>query len=69
MIDSNTSFKDLLSRASTHYLILKLAFQKSLIGDSESFKDLTFPRGLDDALINKEKALKTELDKLNKGWF
>lgn len=69
MIDNNTSFKDLLSRASTHYLVLKLAFAKGLIGNSESFKDLTFPRTLDDALKNKEKALKDELNKLNSSWF
>lgn len=68
-IDNDTSFKDLLSKASTHYLILKLAFEKSLNSDAESFKDLTFPRELDDELKKKEMALKDELDKLNKSWF
>lgn len=66
---TSTSFKDLLSRASTHYLILKLAFDKGLNGNSETFEDLTFPRELDDALKYKEKSLKDELKKLNKGWF
>lgn len=51
-------------RATTHFLVLELAYKKSLIGDVDKFKDSTFPRELDSLIEGRIVALQQELRSL-----
>ncbi len=53
-------------RATTHFLILRLAYHRALQGDSIKFRDLTFPRELDELLEQRRKELEHQLLELNK---
>lgn len=66
LIDDTNLRQNLIPRATTHYLILRLAYSGTLKGESAHFKDLTFPRELDDKLEARKKQLETELENLNK---
>lgn len=65
LIDDIDLRQNLIPRATTHFLILRLAYKGALIGDSVHFKDLTFPKDLDDKLEARKKQLEKDLEKLN----
>lgn len=56
---------NLIPRASTHFLIMKLAYSRVLSGDANRYMDLTFPRDLDDLLEARKLDLENELKILN----
>lgn len=66
LIDDTELRQNLIPQATTHYLILRLAYKGALIGDAVNFKDLTFPRELDNKLEARKKQLETDLENLNK---
>lgn len=65
LIDDTELRQTLIPRATTHFLILRLAYRGALIGDAENFKDLTFPIELDDKLEARKKQLELDLANLN----
>jgi hypothetical protein len=65
LIDDTELRQTLIPRATTHFLILRLAYRGALTGDAENFKDLTFPKELDDKLEARKKQLEVELANLN----
>ncbi len=66
LIDSIELRQNLIPRASTHYLVLRLANEGMLKEDLENFKDLTFPIELDEKLEERKKQLEVELENLNR---
>lgn len=56
---------NLIPRASTHFLIMKLAYSGVLVGDAAKYRDLTFPRDLDTQLEARKLELENELKILN----
>ncbi|MBK8489228.1 MAG: hypothetical protein IPL48_15750 [Bacteroidetes bacterium] len=66
LIDDTYLRQTLIPRATTHYLLLRLAYKGALTGDAEQFKDLSFPKELDDKLETRKKQLEIELENLNK---
>ena len=66
LIDDTELRQTLIPRATTHFLILRLAAIGALSGDAEHFKDLTFPKELDEKLEARKKQLETDLENLNK---
>jgi len=66
LIDDTNLRINILPRATTHYLILRLAYRGALTGDSALYRDLTFPRELDNLLEKRKKELERELEDLNK---
>jgi hypothetical protein len=66
LIDDTELRQNLIPRATTHFLILRLAYKGVLTGDSENLKDLTFPKQLDEKLEARKKQLETDLANLNK---
>lgn len=66
LIDDSKLRVEVIPRATTHYLILKLAFEGALTGDTEEFRNLTFPRELDGLLEKRKKELEVDLQVLNK---
>lgn len=65
LIDDTNLRTVVLPRAITHFLILRLAYQRALVGDTVKFRNLTFPKDLDTLLENRKKILEDRLDKLN----
>lgn len=65
LIDDTKLREDILPRFSAHSLILRLALEKKLQGDIESFQDKTFPREIDDVLKQRINELRERLKKLN----
>jgi hypothetical protein len=65
LIDDNDLLTKLIPRATNHFLILRLAEKGVLKGESEKYKDLTFPRELDEKLEERKKQLEEDLKKLN----
>ncbi len=65
LIDDTNLRNYILPRATTHFLILRLAYQKALIGDINRFKNLTFPKELDNLLEKRKKELEDRLSALN----
>lgn len=65
LIDNSKLRLETIPRATTHYLILKLASEGALIGDTQEFRDLTFPRELDALLEKRKKELEDELTELS----
>ena len=61
LIDDSLLRLELIPRATTHFLLLRLAFEGKLKGDVENYEDLTFPRELDDKLEERKKQLETDL--------
>ena len=66
LIDDTNLRTNIIPRASTHFLILRLAHKGSLIGDVEKFKSHVFPKELDDLLEKRRGELEQDLIKLNK---
>lgn len=64
LIDDNELRDTLLPKATTHFLLIRLAFNGALTGNSDDFKDLTFPRDLDAKLRNRKDSLEKELRSL-----
>lgn len=61
LIDDSTLRLDLIPKATTHFLLLRLAFEGKLVGDVENYDDLTFPKELDNNLETRKKQLENEL--------
>lgn len=66
LIDDSDLRNNIIPRATTHYLILRLAYNSKLQGEAEKFKDLTFPRNMDELLEKRKKTLELRLEELNK---
>jgi hypothetical protein len=66
LIDDARLRTSVIPRATTHFLILRLAYNKALEGDSHKFHNLTFPRELDELLEKRRKELEEQLRELNK---
>jgi hypothetical protein len=65
LIDDDVLRNDLIPRASTHYLLLRLAHEGNLTGDIENFVDSSFPIEIDSKLEERKTFLENELKKLN----
>ncbi len=65
LIDDDELRNDLIPKASTHYLLLRMAYNGKILGDIENFKDSTFPRQIDAKLIERKNQLENDLNKLN----
>jgi hypothetical protein len=70
LIDDEELRKDIIPKATTHFLLLRLAYKNILIGEPTAYKDSTFPRELDVKLEKRNKSLMQELQDLNakKSW-
>lgn len=66
LIDDSHLRTEVLPKATTHFLILRLAYNGALKGDSAKYKDLTFPSDLDNLLEKRKSELEAELRELNK---
>lgn len=66
LIDDDDLRNDLIPKASTHYLLLRLAFNGSLFGNTKDFTDLSFPTEIDEKLNTRKTELENQLKKLNK---
>ena len=66
LIDDSNLRTEIIPRATTHFLVLRLAYQKALKGEIDKFRNLTFPKELDDLLEEKKKKLEYRLKELNK---
>lgn len=59
---TDTNLRDnLIPRASTHFLLIRLAHEGLLKGEEDVYKDMTFPRELDAALKHEKMRIETEL--------
>ena len=65
LIDDHHLRINIIPRATTHFLILRLAHQNALVGEVEKFRNWTFPKELDDLLEARRKVLEAELNSLN----
>lgn len=65
LIDDTNLRTVVLPRATTHFLLIRLAYVGALSGDLDRFKTLTFPKDLDLLLEKKKKELEERLKKLN----
>ncbi len=65
LIDTNELRNDLIPRASTHYLLLRLAYKGNLTGDIHNFPASSFPNEIDSKLAERKAELKNQLKKLN----
>lgn len=64
LIDDEDLRTKWLPMASTHYLILRLAYQNQLHGESEKFKVHTFPFEIDAVIQKRIKELQKELQEI-----
>jgi hypothetical protein len=64
LIDDDELRKIWFPKASTHYLILRLAYNKSLTGDSTKFQKHTFPNEIDGLVASRIEILQSELKEL-----
>ena len=55
----------LIPRATSHFLMMRLAYNRTIVGEADKFRDLTFPRELDERLEKRKKELEDELKSLN----
>jgi hypothetical protein len=65
LIDDTELRQNIIPRATTHFLILRLAYKGALKGNAEYFNDLAFPKELDKKLEARKKQLETDLANLN----
>lgn len=65
LIDDDLLRNDLIPKASTHYLLLRLAYNGNLSGDMDNFIDSSFPNEIDAQLEDRKKELESVLNKLN----
>lgn len=61
LIDDSKLRLDLIPKATTHFLLLRLAFEGKLVGDVDNYDDLTFPKDLDENLEARKKQLEIDL--------
>jgi hypothetical protein len=66
LIDDSNLRTNIVPQATTHFLILRLAYKGALQGDAEMYKDLVFPKEIDELLEKRKKELEKRLDELNK---
>jgi hypothetical protein len=66
LIDDPDLRLEILPRATTHFLLIRLAYKGDLRGKSDEFKDLTYPRELVSKLEARKAQLEEELEHLNK---
>ena len=66
LIDDPQLRLEILPRASTHFLLIKLAYKGDLKGNAAEFKDLTYPRELVSKLEERKVQLERDLDNLNR---
>ncbi|WP_159798932.1 hypothetical protein [Flavobacterium sp. MK4S-17] len=66
LIDDTNLRTVTLPLATTHFLILRLAYDGALTGDISRFTNLTFPRNLDQLLEQRKFELEQRLTKLNR---
>jgi hypothetical protein len=65
LIDDKELREVILPRFSTHVLLMRLAYEKKLVGNVESFRDKTFPSELDEAIKKKIDELMKRLNDIN----
>lgn len=66
LIDDPQLRLEILPRATTHFLLIRLAYKGDLKGNSDEFKDLTYPRELVSKLEERKTRLEEDLENLNK---
>lgn len=66
LIDDTQLRLEILPRATTHFLLIRLAYKGDLKGNSDEFKDLTYPRELISKLEIRKAQLEDDLENLNK---
>ncbi len=66
LIDDPQLRLEILPRATTHFLLIRLAYKGDLKGNSDEFKDLTYPRELVSKLEERKNRLEEDLENLNK---
>jgi hypothetical protein len=66
LIDDSELRLEIIPRATTHFLLIKLARNRELTGDSTEFKDLTYPIELVSKLEERKAQLEADLENLNK---
>jgi hypothetical protein len=66
LIDDPQLRLEILPRATTHFLLIRLANKVDLNGNSDDFKDLTYPRELVSKLEVRKAQLEVDLENLNK---
>lgn len=66
LIDDFNLRTNVIPRASTHFLILRLAHAGSLKGDVQKFRSHVFPKELDQLLEKRRGELEIELKKISK---
>lgn len=66
LIDDPCLRLELLPRATTHFLLIRLAYKGDLKGNSDEFKDLTYPSELVPMLEKRKAILEKELENLEK---
>ena len=66
LIDDEELRTNVLPMVTTHYLILRLAFEGKLEGEKDRFNDLSFPKIVDELIEKRIISLQTELHELNK---
>lgn len=65
LIDDSNLRNKVLPRLTTHFLILRLAFEEKLENQALRFDDLTFPKEIDGLIEKRFVELGDELDKLS----
>jgi len=66
LIDDPQLRLEILPRATTHFLLIRLAYKVDLNGNSDDFKDLTYPSELVSKLEVRKAQLEVDLENLNK---
>ncbi len=66
LIDDTHLRTNVIPRATTHFLLLRLAYKGALHGEEVNFSDLTFPQELDGLLEKRKKELEDELNAMYK---
>jgi len=66
LIDDQNLRTNVIPRASTHFLILRLAHNGNLVGDVIKFKSHVFPKELDGLIEKRRGELEKQLTLLNK---
>lgn len=61
LIDDSHLRTEIIPRATTHFLVLRLAYQGALKGETEKFRNMTFPRELDTLLEKRQQELENQL--------
>ena len=64
LIDDPELRQEILPRATTHFLLIRLAYKGDLKYNSDDFKDLTYPKELVNRLEARKSQLETELENL-----